>query len=151
MIAPGVHLESRMGEPVRSPKIRSVNKEFYETVGNGSPTGQCSKGDNCSFRHDLMKRAKTTAESFSEIFDAVECEICIENQKSWRQKPKWENWLDCRARIISQVRTNSFSEKWHPPECLFYKSENGCRFGDECCYAHRQVDEQPGKRCEKRW
>ena len=25
--------------------------------------------------------------------------------------------------------TNSFCEKWHPPERLFYKSENGCRFG----------------------
>ena len=24
---------------------------------------------------------------------------------------------------------NSFCEKWHPPECLFYKSENGCNFG----------------------
>ena len=25
--------------------------------------------------------------------------------------------------------TTPFCEKWHPPECLFYKSENGCRFG----------------------
>ena len=23
--------------------------------------------------------------------------------------------------------TTPFCEKWHPPECLFYKSENGCR------------------------
>ena len=35
--------------------------------------GQCSKGDNCSFRHDLNKRAKSTqAESFSEFFHAAE-------------------------------------------------------------------------------
>ena len=39
-----------------------------------------------------------------------------------------------------------FCEKWHPPECLFYKSENGCRFGEKCSYAHRQVDVQPSKR-----
>ena len=26
--------------------------------------------------------------------------------------------------------TNPFCEKWHLPECLFYKSENGCRFGE---------------------
>ena len=45
--------------------------------------------------------------------------------------------------------TNSFCEKWHPPECLFYKSENGCRFGEKCSYAHRQVDEQPSKRSKK--
>ena len=35
--------------------------------------GQCSKGDNSSFRHDMNKRAKIdTAESFSEIFHAAE-------------------------------------------------------------------------------
>ena len=45
--------------------------------------------------------------------------------------------------------TNSFSEKWHPPECLFCKSESGCRFGEKCSYAHRQVDEQPSQRSKK--
>ena len=59
-------------------------------------------------------------------------------------------WLDCRARITSEeLATNSFCEKWHLPECLFYKSENGCRFGEKCSYAHRQVDEQPSKRSKK--
>ena len=34
---------------------------------------QCSKGDNCSFRHDANKRAKIdTAESISEFFHAAE-------------------------------------------------------------------------------
>ena len=42
--------------------------------------------------------------------------------------------------------TYSFCEKWHLPECLFYKSENRCRFGEKCSCAHRQVDEQPSKR-----
>ena len=40
-------------------------------------------------------------------------------------------------------------EKWHPPECLFYKSESGCRFGEKCSYAHRQVEQQPSKRSKK--
>ena len=35
--------------------------------------GQCSKGDNCSFRHDINMRAKSdTAESVSELFHAAE-------------------------------------------------------------------------------
>ena len=34
---------------------------------------------------------------------------------------------------------NSFCEKWHPPECLFYKTKSGCRFGEKCSFAHRQV------------
>ena len=41
---------------------------------------------------------------------------------------------------------NSFCERWHPPECLFYKNKNGCRFGEKCSFAHRQVGEQPTKR-----
>ena len=44
---------------------------------------------------------------------------------------------------------NSFCEKWHPPECLLYKSESGCRFGEKCSFAHRQVDTQPTKRSKK--
>ena len=45
--------------------------------------------------------------------------------------------------------TNSCCEKWHPPECLFYKTKSGCRFSEKCSYAYRQVDEQPSKRSKK--
>ena len=45
---------------------------------------------------------------------------------------------------------NSFCERWHPPECLFYKNKNGCRFGEKCSFAHRQVDAQPTKRSKKK-
>ena len=45
--------------------------------------------------------------------------------------------------------TTPFCEKWHPPECFFYKSENGCRIEEKCSNAHRQVDEQPSKRSKK--
>ena len=55
-------------------------------------------------------------------------------------------WL-CKD-YLKGTCTTPFCEKWHPPECLFYKSENGCRFGEKCSYAHRQVDEQPSKRCK---
>ena len=33
-----------------------------------------------------------------------------------------------------------------PSECLYYKTKSGCRFGEKCSFAHRQVDEQPTKR-----
>ena len=32
---------------------------------------------------------------------------------------------------------------------MFYKTKSGCRFGEKCSYAHRQVDEQPCKRSKK--
>ena len=34
--------------------------------------GQCVKGDNCSFRHDINKRGKMTVKSVSEFFHAAE-------------------------------------------------------------------------------
>ena len=34
----------------------------------------------------------------------------------------------------------------HPPECLYFKTKSGCRFGEKCSFAHREVDEQPTKR-----
>ena len=40
---------------------------------------------------------------------------------------------------------NSSCKRWHPPECLFHKDKNGCRFGEKCSFAHRQVDTQPTK------
>ena len=44
---------------------------------------------------------------------------------------------------------NSFFERWHPPERLFYKTKSGCRFGEKCSYAHSEVDEQPTERSKK--
>ena len=47
---------------------------------------------------------------------------------------------------LKETCNNSFCEKSHPPECLFYKTKSGCRFGNKCSHAHRQVEEQPSKR-----
>ena len=61
-----------------------------------------------------------------------------------------EECFDCPARITSkELATIHSCEKWHHPECLFYKSENGCRFWEKCSYAHRQVDERPSTRSKK--
>ena len=51
--------------------------------------------------------------------------------------------------FLKETCTNSFCEKWHPPECLFYKTKSGCLFGEKCSSAHRQVDEQPTKMSKK--
>ena len=38
--------------------------------------------------------------------------------------------FDCHARSTSKELAPSHSvKKWHPPECLFYKTKSGCRFG----------------------
>ena len=62
------------------------------------------------------------------------------------QVGKWR--LPCKHHLKGTC-TTPLCEKWNPLECLFYKTENGCKYGDKSSYAHRQVDEQPIKRYEK--
>ena len=38
---------------------------------------------------------------------------------------------------------------WHPPECQFYKSESGCKFGAECSFRTEQPNKRPKKGGDK--
>ena len=72
------------------------------------------------------------------------------NPKSQRKKGpsgRMSRW-PCKD-YLKGTCTISSCEKWHPPECLFYKTKSGCRFGEKFSCAHRQVDEQPSKRSKK--
>ena len=54
--------------------------------------GQCFKGDNCSFRHDINKRAKSTQPNLSPSLSARQNERNASRTRSPRGKsPKWEN------------------------------------------------------------
>ena len=100
--------------------------------------GQCVKGDNCSFRHEIDKREKMTVEHVSRILS------CSRMREKRREPEVVVECFDGLARITSKELAPTRSvEKWHPPECLFYKTKSGCKFGEKCSYAHRQVDAPP--------
>ena len=40
--------------------------------------------------------------------------------------------LPCKEYLKGTCNNSFCKKKWHPPECLFYKSENGCRCGEKC-------------------
>ena len=112
--------------------------------------GQCSRGDNCSFRHDVNKRGKITPSNPSPNSFMQQNERKASRTRSPRGRSpsgRMSRW-PCKD-YLKGTCNNSFCEKWYPPECLFYKSENGCRCGEKCSYAHRQVDEQPIKRSKE--
>ena len=50
--------------------------------------GQCVKGDNCSFRHDINKRGKFTIKSVSEFFHAAETS---RTRSPKGKKSEWKN------------------------------------------------------------
>ena len=134
--------------------IRGQNSE-QRTLGDcwqWKANGQCSKGDNCSFRHDINMRAKTTQPNPSPSSSTRQNEGNASRTKSPKgRSPSGRMFRQPCKDYLEGTCTNSFCEKWHPPECLFYKSENGCRLGEKCSYAHRQVEEQPSKRFQTCW
>ena len=87
--------------------------------------GQCSRGDQCSFRHDGYGRAKSTPKTApsSEPPTPRGRSACKDFLKGNCSKFP----CDCS----------------HPPECQFYKSESGCKFCSKCPFPHRKVEEQP--------
>ena len=112
--------------------------------------GQCVKGDNCSFRHDINRRAKLTQPNPSPNSFMQQDERKASRTRSPRGRSpsgRMSRW-PCKD-YLRGTCNNSFCKKWHPPECLFYKTKSGCRFGEKCCNAHRQVDEHPTKRSKK--
>ena len=113
--------------------------------------GQCVKGDNCSFRHDMNKRGKSSPSNPSPNSFMRQNERKPSRTRSPRGKSpigRMSRW-PCKD-YLRGTCNNSFCGKWHPPECLLYKTKSGCRFGEKCSYAHRQVDEQPSKRSKKK-
>ena len=90
------NFKARSGNFVTSAVVENqrVKQREQRTLGycwQWKAKGQCSKGDNCSFRHDLKKRAKSTPPNPSPRSSTQQSEKCIENQKTRRWKPKWES------------------------------------------------------------
>ena len=91
--------------------------------------GQCVKGDSCSFRHDVNKRAKMTQPNPSPNSFMQQ----NERKASRTRSPRGRSPSGKMARrpckdYLKETCNNSFCQKWHPPECLFYKTKSGCRF-----------------------
>ena len=109
--------------------------------------GQCVKGDNCSFRHDMDKRGKSSPSNPSQNSFMQQSERKPSRTRSPRGKSpsgRMSRW-PCKD-YLKGTCNNSSCNRWHPPECLFYKKKEWLRrFGEKCSFAHRQVDSQPTK------
>ena len=85
------------------------------------------------FRHDVNKRAKSSPSNPSQNSFMQQNESNASRTRSLRGRSpsgRMSRW-PCND-YLKGTCTISFCSKWHPPECLFYKSENGCRFGEKC-------------------
>ena len=149
------NFEARNGNYERNAVVKNQGTKQREQRTQGDcwqwkANGQCSKGDKCSFRHDINKRAKSTQPNISPNSSTWQNEGNASRTRSPRgRSPRGRmSRLPCKD-YLKGTCTNAIFHRMNSPECLFYKSENGCRFGKKCSYAHRQVEGQPSKRSKK--
>ena len=134
-------------------RIQGTKQRVQRILGDcwqWESNGQCSGGNNCSFRHDINKRGKMTQSNTSPNSFMRQNERKASRTRSPKGKSpsgrifRWP----CKD-YLKGTCNNSFCEKWHPPECLYNKTKSGCKFGEKCSYAHSQVHAQPSKKSKK--
>ena len=86
---------------VKNPRMKQREQRSLGDCWQWKANGQCSKGDNCSFRHDMNKRAKSTQPNSSPRYSAQQSVKNASRTRSLREV-QVEKWLDCRARITSK-------------------------------------------------
>ena len=112
--------------------------------------GQCSRGDNCTFRHDISKRGKVTPSNPSPNSFMQQNERKSSRTRSPREEVPVVECIDGLARITSKELATTHSVKnGILQNACSTRRKSGCRFGEKCSYAHRQVDEQPSERSKK--
>ena len=86
--------------------------------------GQCVKGDNCSFRHDINKRGKMTQSNTSPNSFMQQNERKASRTRSPRGKSpsgRMSRW-PCKD-YLKGTCNNSFCERWHPPRMLVLQDQ----------------------------
>ena len=87
--------------------------------------GQCVKGNNCISRHDMDKRGKSSPSNPSQNSFMQQSQRKPSTKQSPRGKSpsgRMSRW-PCKDYLKGTFK-NSFCEKWHPPECSFYKTKS---------------------------
>ena len=94
--------------------------------------GQCSRGDKCSFWHDGNERAKPTVKTAPSSEPPPPRGRSASRKRNLRgRSPSGKtNRLPCRD-FLKGTCTKLPCDHWHPPECQCYKTQSGCRFGDD--------------------
>ena len=146
------HVKIENGSVVKSHRGLSGVERGKGIFDQWKEKGQCSKGDQCSFRQESNDRAKPTpkAEPLSEPQNSKTRGRSVSwkrNARGRSQSEKFNRPL-CKY-FLKGTCTKSFCEYWHPPECQFYKTKSGCKFGAECSFLHWKVEEQPNKKPKK--
>ena len=113
--------------------------------------GQCVKGDNCSSRHDINKREKSSPSNPSPRSSAKQgVKNASRTRSPKRQKSQWKNVSSALQGLHLRNLHHFIQWKMASSRVLVLQVQNGCKLRYKCSYAHRQVDEQPSKESKKK-
>ena len=122
----------------RNERIETVavvtNRRGQRGVERGS--GECSRGDSCSFGHDENERAKLTPKSAPPSEPPTGKDGRSASRKKNLRGRSSSGKLarqTCRD-YIKGTCTRPSCDFGHLPERQFYKKESGCKFGDKCTF-----------------
>ena len=101
------NFEARNGNYERNAVLKNQETKQREQRSLGDcwqwkANGQCSEGDNCRFRHDINKRAKSTQPNPSPSSSTRQSERNASRTRSPRGRSPVEECFDCPARITSK-------------------------------------------------
>ena len=111
--------------------------------------GQCSNGDNDSFRHDTNKRGKMTQSNPSPNSFMHQNERNASRTQSPRGKSpsgRMSRWPCNTSKELAPI--HSVKRGTHQNACAT-SPRLWLQIWEKCSYAHRQVDEQPSTRSKK--
>ena len=146
------NFEARNGNYERNAVVKNqetkqrVQKNCMRLLAVEKPTGSVLK-TTIAVSVTISMRAKSTQPNPSPSSSTRQNDGNANKTKSSRGRSPSGRMSRCKD-YFKGICTNSFCEKWHPPECLFYKSKSGCRFWVSALMC-TQVEEQPSKRSKK--
>ena len=112
----------------------SVDKRFWELVGSGKPTDNVLKETIAISVTTLKSVQKWHTRILLRVLSCWQYERKTSITRSLRgMSPSGRISRRSCKEFLKGTWPNSFCEKWHPPECLFYKFESGCRIWESAC------------------
>ena len=133
-------------KPGTKQRVQRILGECWQWESNG----QCSRGDNCSFRHDINKRGEMTQPKPSPNSFMQQNERNSSRTRSPRGKSpsgRMSRW-PCKD-YLKGTCTNSCWKSGTLQNACSTRPRVVADLGKRCSYAHRQVDEQPSKMSKK--
>ena len=127
------------------------SQRWEEECCQWKATGQCSRGDSCSFSHGSKRGQKAQSPS-----PAPKAKTRFDGRKPSKgvgprgKSPSGrKGQRACTNFLKGTTCTNSSCNYWHPPEGQIDISVSGCKFGDQCLFRHTEADGEPSKKPKK--